>query len=116
MASGLEHLIGPTDDVWYTPYDHRGNQEQFMRDYLPWEVALVEQIERPFSSVPDGEILPEREDHHPGFIFLRCQRAYFPVTGFNCESAKFRKIGVEVIEGVYVGTTGQAAHAVLENG
>jgi rhodanese-related sulfurtransferase len=45
-ASGLEHLIGPTDDVWYKPYDHRGNQEQFMRDYLTWEVALVEQIER----------------------------------------------------------------------
>ena len=45
-ASGLEHTIGPTDDVWYKPYDHRGNQEQFMRDYLTWEVALVEQIER----------------------------------------------------------------------
>jgi 3-mercaptopyruvate sulfurtransferase SseA len=45
-AGGLEHIIGPTDDVWYKPYDHRGNQEQFMRDYLTWEVALVEQIER----------------------------------------------------------------------
>jgi rhodanese-related sulfurtransferase len=45
-ASGLEQIIGPTDDVWFKPYDHRGNQEQFMRDYLTWEVALVEQIER----------------------------------------------------------------------
>jgi len=45
-ASGLEHTIGPTDDVWFKPYDHRGRQEQFMRDYLSWEVALVEQIER----------------------------------------------------------------------
>jgi rhodanese-related sulfurtransferase len=45
-SSGLEHVIGPTDDVWFKPYDHRGNQEQFMRDYLTWEVALVEQIEK----------------------------------------------------------------------
>ena len=46
VGSGLEHLVGPTDDVWYKPYDHRGNQEQFMRDYLTWEVALVAQIEK----------------------------------------------------------------------
>ncbi|MCZ6641420.1 MAG: rhodanese-like domain-containing protein, partial [Gammaproteobacteria bacterium] len=44
--SGIEHTIGDTDDVWYKPYEHRGAQEQFMRDYLTWEVALVEQIER----------------------------------------------------------------------
>ncbi len=45
-ASGLEQTFGPLDDVWFKPYDHRGNQEQFMRDYLTWEVALVEQIEK----------------------------------------------------------------------
>ncbi|MEZ5557050.1 MAG: rhodanese-like domain-containing protein [Pseudomonadales bacterium] len=45
-ASGLERTVGPLDDVWYKPYEHRGAQEQFMRDYLTWEVALVEQIER----------------------------------------------------------------------
>ena len=45
-SNGLEHTIGPTDDVWFKPYDHRGRQEEFMRDYLTWEVALVEQIER----------------------------------------------------------------------
>lgn len=44
--SGLEHTVGGTDDVWYKPYEHRGAQEKFMRDYLTWEVALVEQIER----------------------------------------------------------------------
>ncbi len=44
--SGIERAIGDTDDVWYKPYEHRGAQEQFMRDYLTWEVALVEQIER----------------------------------------------------------------------
>ncbi len=45
-STGLEHTVGPTDDVWYKPYDHRGDQERFMQDYLSWEVALVEQIER----------------------------------------------------------------------
>ena len=45
-VSGLEHMVGPTDDVWYKPYEHRGAQEKFMRDYLTWEVALVAQIER----------------------------------------------------------------------
>jgi len=46
VRSGLEQVVGPTDDVWYKPYEHRGAQEKFMRDYLTWEVALVEQIER----------------------------------------------------------------------
>ena len=45
-ASGLEQVVGATDDVWYKPYEHRDAQEKFMRDYLTWEVALVEQIER----------------------------------------------------------------------
>jgi rhodanese-related sulfurtransferase len=44
--SGFERTIGARDDVWYKPYEHRGAQEKFMRDYLTWEVALVEQIER----------------------------------------------------------------------
>ncbi|MDC1017676.1 hypothetical protein OAR36_04375 [Pseudomonadales bacterium] len=44
--SGLEHIVGPTDDIGYKSYEHRGAHEKFMRDYLTWEVALVEQIER----------------------------------------------------------------------
>jgi hypothetical protein len=44
--SRLEQIVGETDDVWYKPYEHRGAQDQFMRDYLTWEVALLEQIER----------------------------------------------------------------------
>lgn len=46
IETGLVHIAGPTDDVWYKPYEHRDAQEKFMRDYLTWEVALVEQIER----------------------------------------------------------------------
>jgi len=34
------------NEVWYKPYEHRGAVEQAMRDYLSWEVNLVEQIER----------------------------------------------------------------------
>lgn len=45
-TAGLENVVGETDDVWFKPYEHRNAQEQFMRDYLTWEVALVEQIER----------------------------------------------------------------------
>jgi len=44
--SGIDHALVETDDVWYKPYEHRGAQEKFMREYLTWEVALVEQIER----------------------------------------------------------------------
>lgn len=44
--SGIDKAVGDTDDVWYKPYEHRAAQDQFMRDYLTWEVALVEQIER----------------------------------------------------------------------
>jgi len=34
------------DDVWYKPYDHEASFEQHARDYLAWEVALIEQIKR----------------------------------------------------------------------
>ncbi len=44
--SGIERVVGPIDDLWYKPYDNKGSQEAFMRDYLTWEVALVDQIER----------------------------------------------------------------------
>jgi hypothetical protein len=34
------------DDVWYKPYDHASDYKKHARDYLDWEVALVEQIKR----------------------------------------------------------------------
>ena len=43
---GLEHALCEADDVWYKPYEHKDAIEEAMRDYLTWEVALVEQIER----------------------------------------------------------------------
>ena len=45
-ADGLERPMSQADDVWYRPYEHQGAVEQWMQDYLSWEVALVAQIER----------------------------------------------------------------------
>ena len=45
-----------TDDVWYKPYDHPDAAQRRMQDYLDWEVALVEQMER------DGTLAFKRYD------------------------------------------------------
>jgi hypothetical protein len=46
--SGVERATTERDDVWYKPYDHRSdyNYKQHVRDYLAWEVALIEQVKR----------------------------------------------------------------------
>ena len=44
--SGHERATTARDDVWYKPYDHDAGFEQHARDYLAWEVALIEQIKR----------------------------------------------------------------------
>ena len=43
---GIERATTATDDVWYKPYDHATDFEKHAREYLDWEVALVEQIKR----------------------------------------------------------------------
>jgi rhodanese-related sulfurtransferase len=43
---GLERATTATDDVWWKPYDHTADYEKHAREYLSWEVALVEQIKR----------------------------------------------------------------------
>jgi rhodanese-related sulfurtransferase len=43
---GIERATTARDDVWYKPYDHASDYKQHARDYLAWEVALVEQIKR----------------------------------------------------------------------
>ena len=45
-ASGVERATTTRDDVWYKPYDHASDYKKHARDYLEWEVALVEQIKR----------------------------------------------------------------------
>ncbi|OGA40463.1 MAG: hypothetical protein A3G28_03865 [Betaproteobacteria bacterium RIFCSPLOWO2_12_FULL_68_19] len=44
--TGIERATTALDDVWYKPYDHGADYEKHARDYLSWEVALVEQIKR----------------------------------------------------------------------
>jgi rhodanese-related sulfurtransferase len=44
--SGVDRATTSRDDVWYKPYDHSADYEKHARDYLAWEVALVEQIKR----------------------------------------------------------------------
>jgi rhodanese-related sulfurtransferase len=44
--SGVERATTPRDDVWYKPYDHASDYQKHARDYLAWEVALVDQIKR----------------------------------------------------------------------
>ena len=46
LETGLTHLANTTDDVWYRPYDRTANQEEAMKDYLKWEVDLLEKIGR----------------------------------------------------------------------
>jgi rhodanese-related sulfurtransferase len=44
--SGHERSTTERDDVWYKPYDHEAGFEKHAREYLAWEVALLEQIKR----------------------------------------------------------------------
>lgn len=49
MTPGFERPTTAPTDVWYKPYDHEdhdGGPEALMRQYLTWEVALVEQLDR----------------------------------------------------------------------
>ena len=45
--TGIERATTTLDDVWYKPYDHEtSDYEKHAREYLTWEVALVDQIKR----------------------------------------------------------------------
>ena len=43
---GHERSSTVRDDVWYKPYDHEAGFEKHAREYLEWEVALIEQVKR----------------------------------------------------------------------
>jgi rhodanese-related sulfurtransferase len=45
-SEGMEGAISEADDVWYKPYEQTDAPYEAMRDYLTWEVALLEQLER----------------------------------------------------------------------
>jgi rhodanese-related sulfurtransferase len=46
VETGVERATTTRDDVWYKPYDHASDYEKHARDYLAWEVALVDQMKR----------------------------------------------------------------------
>ncbi len=60
LEPGPTRLTTTTDDVWYKPYDAADATvaRKHMQDYLDWEVALLEQIDRDelvsFRSFPVG--------------------------------------------------------------
>jgi rhodanese-related sulfurtransferase len=45
-SEGMERAISEADDVWYKPYEQTDAPYEAMRDYLTWEVALLEKLER----------------------------------------------------------------------
>lgn len=48
LEEGLTRLTTETDDAWFKPYDAEDEAvaRQRMQDYLDWEVALLDQVER----------------------------------------------------------------------
>ena len=46
LERGTTRPASATDDIYYRPYDGKSQIEQAMKDYLDWEVALIEQIRR----------------------------------------------------------------------
>jgi len=46
LMDGFENNLDQSVDVWYRPYDMDDAQEGAMKQYLSWEVNLVQQIER----------------------------------------------------------------------
>ncbi|MDP6708924.1 MAG: rhodanese-like domain-containing protein, partial [Alphaproteobacteria bacterium] len=46
LAEGPENMADEADDVWLKPYETDGDVEQQMRNYLTWEIDLVDAIER----------------------------------------------------------------------
>jgi rhodanese-related sulfurtransferase len=46
VEKGINKPMCEIDDLWYKPYEQKDASEQAMRDYLTWEVALIERVER----------------------------------------------------------------------
>lgn len=46
VSGGMERALDRIEDDWYMPYMFPDAPEQGKRDYLKWEIGLVEQVER----------------------------------------------------------------------
>ncbi len=46
LTDGMEPRLTEVDDIWERPYDNALGQEQRMKNYLEWEVQLMDQADR----------------------------------------------------------------------
>jgi rhodanese-related sulfurtransferase len=46
LEEGETHHADEADDVWLKPYERKGVVEDFMKEYLTWEIDLIKQVER----------------------------------------------------------------------
>jgi rhodanese-related sulfurtransferase len=46
LESGETRMASEPTDVWLKPYERKGTVEDFMNEYLTWEIALVDQIKK----------------------------------------------------------------------
>lgn len=46
LETGETRHADEPDDVWLKPYERKGVVEDFMKEYLTWEIDLIKQIER----------------------------------------------------------------------
>src|SRR6185312_7479330 len=46
LETGMDHLANPPEDLWRSPSEPGHVQAQNQRDYLAWELTLVDQLER----------------------------------------------------------------------
>ena len=44
LETGMTHQLIEADDRWWQPERHPDGMAGFMRDYLSWEVGLVERV------------------------------------------------------------------------
>jgi len=45
-TEGMENVTSSADDLWYEPVDQEDALAKAMRDYLTWELGLIEQVKR----------------------------------------------------------------------
>lgn len=46
IEEGETNHADEADDVWLKPYERKGVVEDFMKEYLTWEIDLIKQVER----------------------------------------------------------------------
>jgi rhodanese-related sulfurtransferase len=45
LETGQQHMIDEPDDIWLPPRERKADRERHMREYLSWEIDLVNQMQ-----------------------------------------------------------------------